>query len=189
FILKSAYIIAFNYFEAHFIYRRRYSISHRLMRSYMHAPYIFHLQKNTAVLLRNVAQEINVLIKSVISSMLKMTQEAVMALGILIFLFVMEPLITLVMVCLSVLGAGAFILFNKNRMKEYGSREQVCRSEMIKALNQGLGGIKDARVLNREEEFIEKFRAEAYKSSKLKAYIRFMQQVPRPVVETTAVIG
>src|SRR5699024_6638958 len=135
FILKSAYIIAFNYFEAHFIYRRRYSISHRLMRSYMHAPYIFHLQKNTAVLLRNVAQEITVLIKSVISSMLKMTQEAVMALGILIFLFVMEPLITLVMVCLSVLGAGAFILFNKNRMKEYGSREQVCRSEMIKALN------------------------------------------------------
>ena len=60
---------------------------------------------------------------------------------------------------------------------------------MIKALNQGLGGIKDARVLNREEEFIDKFRIETYESSKLKTYIKFIQQIPRPVVETTAVLG
>lgn len=189
FIIKSVYIIAFNYFEAHFVYRRQYSISHRLMRSYMQAPYIFHLQKNTAVLLRNITQEINVLINNVIASLLKMTREVVMALGILVFLFFMEPLITLVIISLSVFGAGAFILFNKNKMKDYGEEEQECRSQMIKALNQGLGGIKDARVLNREEEFIEKFRIQAYRSTQLKAYIRFMQQVPRPVVETTAVLG
>ncbi len=189
FIIKSGYIIAFNYFEAHFIYKRQYLISHRLMRSYMQAPYIFHLQKNTAALLRNIAQEVNVLINSVISNLLMLTREAIMALGILAFLFVIEPLITLVIISLSVLGAGAFILFNKNKMKEYGREEQECRFQMIKALNQGLGGIKDARVLNREEEFIEKFRMEAYRSTQLKAYIRFMQRIPRPVVETTAVLG
>src|SRR5699024_9701499 len=61
--------------------------------------------------------------------------------------------------------------------------------EMIKALNQGLGGIKDARVLNREEEFINKFRIEAFESTRLKTYIKFIQQIPRPVVETTAVLG
>lgn len=189
FIIKSAYIITFNYFEAHFIYRRNYSVNHRLMRSYMQAPYIFHLQRNTAELLRNIAQEINVLINNVITNLLKMTREVVMALSILIFLFVMEPLITLVIISLSVLGAGTFILFNKKKMKEYGRKDQECRKQMIKALNQGLGGIKDARVLNREEELIEKFRVQAYKSSRLKAYLRFIQQVPRPVVETTAVLG
>ncbi len=189
FIVKSAYIIAYNYFESRFIYRRQYTISHRLMRSYMQAPYIFHLQKNTAVLLRNIAQEINVLISNVITNFLKVTREVVMALGILIFLFVVEPLITLAIISLSVLGAGTFILFNKKKVKEYGLEEQECRSQMIKALNQGLGGIKDARVLNREEELIEKFRVQAHRSTQLKAYIRFVQQVPRPVFETTAVLG
>lgn len=189
FIFKSLYIIAFNYYEARFIYHRRYTISHRMMRAYMHAPYIFHLQRNTAELLRNIAQEVNVFISTVVTNLLKMIREAVMALAILVFLFVMEPLITLIVISLSGLGAGTFILMNKKKMKEYGQEEQERRSEMIKALNQGLGGIKDARVLNREEEFIEKFRIHALKSTRLLAYIRFIQQVPRPVVETTAVVG
>lgn len=189
FIIKSLYIITFNYFEAHFIYRRRYNVSHRLMRAYMQAPYVFHLQRNTAELLRNISHEVEVFINNVVATLLKMTRESIMTLAILIFLFVMEPLITLLVISLSVLGAGAFILLNKKKMKEYGQEEQMRRTNMIKALNQGLGGIKDARVLNREEEFIEKFRIETYKSTKLKAYIRFIQQVPRPVVETTAVLG
>ena len=189
FIIKSIYIIAFNYFEARYIFNRRYIISDRLMRCYMQAPYTFHLNKNTAELLRNLGQEINVLIKIVITNLLQMTREGIIALAILIFLFSMEPLITILVISLSGLGGGAFIYFNKRKMKEYGEEEQMRRMEMIKAVNQGIGGIKDARVLNREDEFIEKFRIEALKSTRLMAYIKFIQQIPRPVVETTAVLG
>lgn len=189
FIIKSAYIIAFNYFEARFIYNRRYTISFRLMRSYMQAPYIFHIKRNTAELLRNISQEINVLVNNVITNILMMGREGVVTLAILGFLFFVEPLITLLVITLSGLGAGTFILMNKKKMKEYGEEEQARRMEMIKAVNQGLGGIKEARVLNRENEFIEKFRTEAYYSTRLMAYLRFIQQIPRPVVETTAVLG
>ncbi len=189
FIVKSAYTIWLNYFETKFIARRRYMISHRLMRAYMQAPYIFHVQKNTAELLRNIAYEIDYFINNVITNLLRMSREMIIAVAILVFLFVMEPLITLVVIVLSVLGPGTFILLNKRKMKEFGEEEQARRSQMIKALNQGVGGIKDARVLNREEEFIEKFRIEAFKSMRLKAYIQFIQQIPRPVVETTAVLG
>ena len=189
FILKSVYIIVFNYFEARFIFNRRYTISYRLMRSYMQAPYTFHLQRNTAELLRNISQEINVLINNVVTNILMMGREGVVTLAILIFLFTLEPLITLLVISLSGFGAGTFILLNKKKMKEYGEEEQERRAEMIKAVNQGLGGIKEARVLNREEEFIDKFRIEAFQSTRLMAYLRFIQQIPRPVVETTAVVG
>lgn len=189
FIIKSLYIVAFNYFEARFIFNRRYLISFRLMRSYMQAPYTFYLQRNTAELLRNISQEISVLINHVLTNFLMMGRESVVALGILIFLFTVEPLITVLVISLSGFGAGTFILLNKKKMKEYGEEEQERRSEMIKAVNQGLGGIKEARVLNREDEFIDKFRIEALKSTRLLAYLRFIQQIPRPVVETTAVVG
>ena len=189
FILKSAYIIAFNYFEARFVYNRRYTISHRLMSAYMRAPYIFHLQRNSAELLRNIAQEIKAFIDSVVANLLKMIREGVMALAILTFLLIVEPLITLMIITISGVGAGTFILLNKRKMKEYGQEEQELRSDMIKAVNQGLGGIKEARVLNREEEFIEKFRLKTFQSTRLLTYIRFIQQIPRPVVETTAVLG
>ena len=189
FILKSVYIIAFNYLEARFIMNRRYTISYRLMKAYMHAPYVYLLQRNTAELYRNIGQEIHVFINSVVTSLMRICRETVMAFAILIFLFVMEPLITILVIALSALGAGTFILLNKQKMKEYGRQEQELRGEMIKAVYQGLGGIKDTRVLNREEDFIEKFRDKAYKSTRLLTYIRFIQQIPRPVVETTAVMG
>src|SRR5699024_7669358 len=55
FIIKGAYIIAFNYFEARFLYYRRYTISHRMLRLYMHAPYIFHLNSYIYEFLLNVS--------------------------------------------------------------------------------------------------------------------------------------
>src|SRR5699024_2609429 len=59
FILKGAYIVWYNYFEARFLYHRRYIVSHRLMRAYMHGTYTFHLSRNTAELLRNLTCESN----------------------------------------------------------------------------------------------------------------------------------
>src|SRR5699024_10820311 len=165
------------------------TISFRLMTSYMQAPYTFQLQKNTAELLRNVGREVNVLIRIVVTNLLKMRREGVMALGILTCLFSIEPFITAMVIVLSGLGAGTFILLNRKKLKEYGRKEQQHQAEIIKTVNQGLGGIKEARVLNREKEFIEKFRIELYDATRLMAYTKFIMQIPRPVVETTAVMG
>jgi ATP-binding cassette, subfamily B, bacterial PglK len=189
FAIKSAYIIAFNFFEARFIYNRRYYISDRLMSAYMQAPYTFHLQRNSAELLRNVIYEINVLSNIIITNILKISREAVMTVSIIVFLFLVEPLITLLVLLLAGLGAGSFIMITQNKIRDYGEEEQRCRTNMIKSVNQGLGGIKAARVLNREDEFIRRFSSEALKSTRLLAYIKYIQQIPKPVVETTAVVG
>lgn len=189
FLIKSLYIVAFNFLEARFIYNRRYAISRRLMRTYMQAPYTFHLGRNSSELFRNVTTEVNVLTNVIITNLLKMSREGVMTFSILLFLFIVEPQITLLVITLSGVGGGTFILMNKRRMKQYGLEEQQRRIGMIKAVYQGLSGIKDARVLNREDEFIKRFEKEEYKSTRLVAYIRFIQQIPKPVIETTTVLG
>lgn len=189
FVLKNVYMITFAYFEAKYLFNRRYIISHRLMRAYMRAPYTFHLQRNTAELLRNATGEVNVLSNVILSNILKMAKNGLMAVSIFAFLLYVEPLITLMIFVLSGLGAGSFILLTQKKMKLYGEEEQERRKEMIKAVYQGLNGLKETRVLNREDEFIEKYRYEAQKSTKLMAWIKFIQQVPKPVVEITAVLG
>lgn len=189
FILKSIYIIVFNYIEANFIMNRRFMISHRLMSSYMQAPYTFHLGRNTAEMLRNLTEEVNIIVNVLMGNLLKMSREGLMAFSILLLLFIMEPLISMVVILFSGLGAGSFLFLTQKKMKEYGEQEQLHRRNMILAINQGLGGIKDARVLNREQHFIDKFRTEVYSSARLLAWIRYIQQIPKPVVETTAVLG
>jgi len=189
FVLKSIYVTAFNYIEARYVFNRRYIISYSLMKKYMYAPYTFHLGRNSSELLRNISLEVNIIVNVILTNVLKMSRETLIILAILILLLASEPLITLIVCMVSLAGAGSFIIFTKKRVQDSGEREQKHRSAMIKAVNQGIGGIKDARVLNRENEFIEKFRKEAYGSTRLMAYIRVIQQIPKPIVETSAVLG
>jgi ATP-binding cassette subfamily C protein len=189
FILKSAYVIMYNFIEARFIYDRRYYVSKELMSGYMQAPYTFHLMHNWAELLINVVNEINVFSNIIVTNILKITREGVMAISILAFLFTMEPLITLLVLTLAGIGSGSFIILTQKKVKEYGAEELDRRRKMIQAVNQGLGGIKSARVLNREEEFINRYSTEARNSTRLLAFVKFIQQIPKPIVETMAVIG
>jgi len=188
FLVKSAYIITFNYFESRFIHDRKFWIARRLMTTYMQAPYTFHLNRNSAELLRNITREVNITFNVIMDS-LKISREGIMAVSILIFLLFMEPLITLMVVAMSGICGGGFILLIQKKVKKFGQEDQEYRRQMIQTVNQGMGGIKDARLLNREQEFIDQFNSAAYKSARLSAFLRFIMQVPRPVIETTAVMG
>jgi len=189
FVVKNAYISFYYYIEARYTYSRFYRIAHRLMSSYMQAPYTFHLKRNTAELLRNTNQEVRLLINRIIKPSLILAKEMLMTLGIIILLLVLEPIITLVVFLLLGSSVGGFLMLTQKRMKRYGKEEQIHRQGLIKALNQGVGGIKDARVLNREAEFIEKFRFAAFRSAYLMRMQAFISKIPKPIVETIAVAG
>ena len=189
FVVKNTYILFFRYIESRFIYSRQYSFSHKLMRTYMQAPYTFYLQRNTSELIRNTTGEVQLLVGQVLNPILKISKESIMSLAVIIFLLVMEPVITLFVSLIMGGMAGAFLYFTQRRIKSYGMEEQVCRKEMIQHAQQGFGGIKDARVLNREANFIEAFRKVAFRSSRLLFIKKFIADIPRPIIETMAVVA
>jgi ATP-binding cassette, subfamily B, bacterial PglK len=189
FVVKNTYILIFRYFEARFIYNRRYTFSHRLMTAYMQAPYTFYLQRNSSELLRNTTGEVNIMINGVLNPTMKILKESIMGISVVVFLLLVEPLITLFVAVVMGGMAGLFLIVTQKRMKYYGEEAQRYRREMIKAARQGFGGIKDARVLNREGEFVDVFRRMAFDSSRLQRKKTFISQIPRPVIETIAVAG
>ncbi len=189
FVIKNIYMIGYRYLEARFIFNRRYMFSHRLMTAYMQAPYTFYLQRNSAELLRNTTGEVNILINNVLSPLLKVAKESTMTVFVVIFLLLMEPLITLFVLVVMGGVSGMFMFVTQRRVKQYGIEAQHYRRDMLKAARQGFGGIKDARVLNREPYLVEVFRRMAYRSSRLQMKKKVISEVPRPMVETIAVTG
>ncbi|MGB4205603.1 MAG: ABC transporter ATP-binding protein [Bacteroidales bacterium] len=189
FLIKNIYTMFFRYVQAKFIYNRRYIYSHKLMTAYMYAPYTFYLERNSTVLLRNTTSEVDLMINSVLQPTMSILKEFIMGTSVVVFLLLVEPLITLIVA--GVLGglAAAFLLLTQNRMKTLGREAQTYRREMLRAARQGFGGIKDARVLNREDEFIEIFRTMARKSSLLQQNRYFISMIPKPLIETLAVTG
>ena len=189
FIVKNLYLIFYFYLQARFIQNLRYRFSTRLMTSYMQAPYTFHLKRNSSELLRNAAQEVQLMTNQALMPLIMIAKEAVMVLGIIIFLFAVEPLISLIVLGLLGGGTGLFLQFTQKRMKSYGKKDQKMRQQIIKSLNQGVGGIKDARILNREPLFIEKFRKAVRNSTIYATYKQFFSKANKPIVETVAVGG
>lgn len=189
FIVKSAYIIFFGYIESRYLNNRRYIVSHKMMSTYMQAPYTFHLNKNSSELVRNVNGEVNIIVNNILQGLLRIAKDGFMMITILGFLFYYNPVITLVVLMLSGGGAGSFIFFTQTKMKQYGEEALEHRRKMIKTLFEGISGLKDARILNREKEFIKQFSKESRESANLITYTRFIKQIPRPVVETAAVLG
>lgn len=60
---------------------------------------------------------------------------------------------------------------------------------MIQWVNQGLGGIKETKVLGREEFFINAYNSNCIGYVRAERFIQVINQLPRPFLETMCVIG
>jgi ATP-binding cassette subfamily C protein len=189
FVVKNAYLVLYNYFQARFVQGLRYEFSTKLMNSYMQAPYTFHLQRNSAQLLRNATQEVQMMTTQALRPLMMLGKEGIMILSILVFLLAIEPLITLLVFALLGTATGLFLSYTQKRVKQYGKEDQRMRQQIIKNLNQGVGGIKDARVLNREPLFIDKFSKAVHRSATLNVFKQFFTNATKPFIETVAVGG
>ncbi|PIS42577.1 MAG: ABC transporter ATP-binding protein [Candidatus Kerfeldbacteria bacterium CG08_land_8_20_14_0_20_40_16] len=189
FIFKNIYLIIFYYFQAHFVYNRFSFIATRLFGKYMNAPYVFHLKENTARLIRNTTVETSLMVHYVMMPILVVIMESVMILSIVIFLVAVEPLITLTVMGLVGGAGGLFLKFIKTRIRSYGKKAQDERANMIQRVNEGLGGIKETMVRNKQSWFIKSFKYSVHNFAKAETFNQIFKQSSKPVIETVAVTG
>jgi ATP-binding cassette, subfamily B, bacterial PglK len=189
FILKNSYLVLYEYIKSRFIYLRFASIGSNLFKYYMYAPYDFHLSRNTSELLRNATQETVILANHIILPLLKIAMDFVLIAGIFAFLLFMEPLNTLIVFVILGGGGALFARFLREKIREYGRTAQIDRDYMIRAVNEGLGGFKDARVLNRESWFFRKFATRIRRYSKSLIFNQVASSSNKPVIEIIAISG
>ena len=67
--------------------------------------------------------------------------------------------------------------------------EQLQRRNLIQTVNQGLGGLKEALVLGRQNYFVSEFAESAAKFVRAAKFRRITAELPKPFIETFAVFG
>ena len=189
FVVKNLYLTFLTYVSARYNSGRRVSISNRLFRAYLRSPYTFHLQRNTAELLRNTNSEAGTVISGVLSPLLSLAQETLTLLFVFALLMAVEPMVTLVVFL--VLGSITYVFYRFTRAKiaEYAKESQRQRKLSVQAVNQGLGGFKDARILGREKFFLESYSASTWYQADADRYKAVVSSLPKLFLETIAVAG
>lgn len=188
YFIKSVFLTYLNWRQSVFSAKLSADISARLFLGYMRQPYAFHLERNSAQLLRNVQGEVNQF-SAIAQAAIALSIELSALLGIAFVLFLAAPIGALFVTLFLALSSYLFHLGTKKKLLHWGKLRQFFDGVMNQHLLQGLGGIKDVKLMNTENYFLSKYREQSELKAGVSAKQVTMQQVPRFYLEFIGVAG
>lgn len=186
---KAIYLSGLAWIQARFVFDLQANISNKLFSLYLHQQYSFHLKRNSAYLIRNVTIETQQLVESAFLSMMLIVNELVVITGLVVLMFILIPSKALVFLSIIFLGGILIQVLTKNLLLKWGRTRQLSDGLKIKTAQEGLGGIKDIKVLGRENEILEKFKRQVNIVSEVSANRNAVQQYPRIWIEFLGIIS
>jgi ABC-type bacteriocin/lantibiotic exporter with double-glycine peptidase domain len=172
-----------------FSWMRTYTLSRRLLSSYLYQPYVFFLNRNTSILGKNILSEVQQAVKGVIMPLLDIFARVVLALFIVALLIKIDPILALSL--LVALGCTYIFIYRlvKKKLNIIGRRRFQTNAERYKAINEAFGDIKQLKLMGRENYFIKSYSKPSYEFAKVNTTNSIISQVPRFIVEIIAFGG
>ncbi|MBR5407304.1 MAG: ABC transporter ATP-binding protein [Lachnospiraceae bacterium] len=186
YLLKNAFLLWINYVQYTFIYNNQLRLSGRLIDCYLKKPYTYHLDKNSAEMVRNVMLDSERFFQMLLSVFL-MLSEFLISVLLCVYLLVIDWFITLSVVIILGVFTGLYLLLFKNKAKEYGKENQTYDGKMHQSINQALGAVKDIKILHREKYFVDAFCGFGKKKMRAVRNNNVLGQAPKYVIETVCI--
>ncbi len=191
YVIKNISLIILYYAQYAFTFNTQKKLSSRMLKCYIKQPYSFHLQNNSADLMRNIESDVTMMFQGIIS-MLGLVAEVCVCAILGIYLLIQDKSIALGMAAILGLFVLIFARPFKNYLTKIGDEDRFYRSGITKWLHQSLGGIKETKILGREVYFCNQFDYNYSEWSERQKKYRLLQVAPRPVMEgvcITALLG
>lgn len=160
----------------------------RLFNSYIEAPWVERLKRNSSDLVRMVDSSVSYAISNVLLPGASLFGEAVTFLTVVVVLAIVQPLVAAVaLVYLGLVGAAQFFWITK-RSRVAGQvnvRFSVYTSQLVTEI---VSALKEITLRNKTAEVATVVRASRSRTTRARANMQFLNQVPRYVLEA-AIIG
>jgi len=172
-----------------FINMRQFTISKRLLSSYLYQPYVYFLNKNTSELGKNILSEVDHFISGVILPLMNLLSRGVASIFIFTMLIVVEPLLALSVII--VLGGSYIFIYRrvKNKLNDIGEKNYINNIGRFKSVNEAFGNIKQIKLLRNEEFFIEQFSKPSNEYAKNCTTHTIVSDIPKYIMEIVAIGG
>ncbi|MEL6645079.1 MAG: ABC transporter ATP-binding protein [Pseudomonadota bacterium] len=186
-VVSSILVRAFGtYAMIRFSKMRGYSISSRLLEAYLHQPYAWFLQKNSAEISRNVLQEAEGLVNRVMIPGLQMIAYGMLAASLIGFMLIFNPVVTLI--AAGIIAGLYFVIFRSLRdlLRDLGAAIADANQERFKLTNESSGGFKEIKLMHLEHYYTRRFQKPARSKARMEALAMVIQETPRFVLESIA---
>lgn len=188
YFIKTIYLAFLSWTQSNFSSNLAAEMSNKLFKGYLNLPYSFHLNKNSAELLRNIQTEVTQF-ASVSQSTIALASELAIVFGISLMLIIYQPFGAIFVILFMVLSTLFFHLITKKKILKWGILRQFHSKYLNLHLLQGLGGIKDVKIFNKEIYFLNEFTKHNKDFAKIQTRVITLSQIPRLYLEFLAIMS
>lgn len=188
YVIKNLYILLLTYMQNTFITKNRNRMISRVMAEFLNRPYEKYLGADIPTVFRITDSDIPQTF-SLILAMLQLASEVVVSCLIFIVLLLNDPGMTLFIIAVFGLLTLFIVKVFKPRLNRIGARNQAIQSRIAKWRIQATYGLKDVKVLNREEFYVRNY----YETGKVGAEVArnyaVLNNMPRLLIETVFIVS
>lgn len=188
YVIKNLYILLLTYMQNTFITKNRNRMISRVMAEFLNRPYEKYLGADIPTVFRITDSDIPQTF-SLILAMLQLASEAVVSCLIFVVLLLNDPGMTLFIIAVFGLLTLFIVKVFKPRLNRIGARNQAIQSRIAKWRIQATYGLKDVKVLNREEFYVRNY----YETGKVGAEVArnyaVLNNMPRLLIETVFIVS
>ena len=188
YIVKNLYLLYVVYRQNTFITQSRNQMISRVMGEFLNRPYEQYLGADIPTVFRITDSDIPQTF-SLMLAMLQLASEVVVTCLIFLVLLWTDVFMTLFIMALFGVMTLVIVKVFKPRLNKIGAKNQSIQSRIAKWRIQAIYGLKDVKVLNREEFFVRNY----YETGKVGANVgrtyAVMNNIPRLLIETVFIVG
>ena len=189
YIVKLLYSYLILYYTHHFAFHLQEKLTNKFFDFYIRMPFIMHLNRNSAFLIRNLTQEMSLFTTNCITPIISVISEGILIIGIIFLLLVIELKGALLVTFL--LGSSVYVLYiiSKKKTGYWADVRQKFEAERLKILQQSLGTIDELKIFGREKNIIEKFSDFTRLIAKSSKFQLILLDFPRIFLEFIAIMA
>jgi len=154
----------------------------------LYQPYDVHVARNSNEIISGISTKANVIVGYTILPLLTIINSALIMTSILIVLIAIDPFVALS----AIGGLGAIYVFlallSKNHLAQLGAQISRESNQVIKALQEGLGGIRDVLIDGAQKMYVDTYRKADLPLRRAQANIQIISIGPRYGVESLGVV-
>ena len=188
FLLKNVCLGGLAFLEGRVLREVTVTSSVRLFTIYLFSPYVAHLQRNPAELMRNVREAVGDAVEYLHSAMM-LLREGLVSLVVILLLLLVDPLVSLSVFVLLGVAATIFHLAVRRTLAERGECSQFRHENQLRVINESLGAVKMIKLLGRQRHALDRFQQETIELWSHNYFYRFVSALPRLFLEVVAVSG
>ena len=184
FVLRSLVLLAVARAQSRVVADTIAGVSTRIFARYLAAPYPVHLRHTSSELAVDTTVAVERAVDSGLGASAQLFAETVVSLGLLAILMVTAPLVTMVTAASLALFVATTLRLMKRNSAKWGRARETLGRQNLKDAQEALGGIREIKILGREEAFRTTFVEAQEALARARGHHGWLINLPRIAIES-----